>query len=72
MKLNDKGLPLYYQIEKYMREKILGNEWPVGTQIPTETELMSSSRSAGQRSGRPLAICAARDCWSASRGAAHS
>ncbi|MCI9670543.1 MAG: GntR family transcriptional regulator [Lawsonibacter sp.] len=40
MKLNEKGLPLYYQIEKYMREKILGNEWPVGTQIPTETELM--------------------------------
>ena len=40
MKLNDKGPPLYYQIEKYMREKILSNEWPVGTQIPTETELM--------------------------------
>ena len=40
MKLNDKGLPLYYQIEKYMREKILGNEWPVGRLIPTETELM--------------------------------
>ena len=40
MKLNDKGLPLYYQIEKYMREKILNNEWVAGTQIPTESELM--------------------------------
>src|SRR5699024_601893 len=32
------GLPLYKQIEKYVRNRIDNNEWPVGYQIPTENE----------------------------------
>jgi len=38
-KLNHyEGLPLYKQIEKYVRNRIDNNEWPVGYQIPTENE----------------------------------
>lgn len=37
-----KGAPLYYQAENYIREKILKNEWEVGSQIPTEIQLMET------------------------------
>lgn len=40
MLLKKNGLPLYYQIENIMREKIINGEWKGGTQIPTETQLM--------------------------------
>lgn len=36
------GLPLYYQVENYIRNKILSGEWEVGQQIPTETQLIES------------------------------
>lgn len=35
-----KGIPLYYQTENYIREKILNGEWEVGSRIPTELQLM--------------------------------
>ena len=35
-----KGIPLYYQTENYIREKILNDEWKVGSRIPTELQLM--------------------------------
>lgn len=37
--LKQKGVTLYYQIEKYIREKIENDEWPKGYQIPSEPEL---------------------------------
>ena len=40
MVLQKNGLPLYYQVENYMRDKIVKGEWPGGTQIPTEVQLM--------------------------------
>ncbi|MBO4873074.1 MAG: GntR family transcriptional regulator [Lachnospiraceae bacterium] len=40
MKLIEKGIPLYYQIEGYMKKKIMDGEWAVGEKIPTENELM--------------------------------
>jgi len=40
MKLNEKGQSLYYQVETYLRNKVLTGEWEVGNQIPTEPELM--------------------------------
>ena len=40
MLLKKNGLPLYYQIENIMRENILRGEWKIGTQIPTEPQLM--------------------------------
>lgn len=38
--LSKRGAPLYFQAEEYMREKILHHEWEVGSQIPTEPQLM--------------------------------
>ncbi len=34
-----KGVSLYYQVEKYIRQKIESGEWPLGTKLPTEAEL---------------------------------
>lgn len=34
------GAPLYFQVANYIREKILSGEWAIGTQIPTEVQLM--------------------------------
>ena len=33
------GISLYYQVEKYLSDKIRSGEWRVGDQIPTEQEL---------------------------------
>ncbi|WP_067929519.1 GntR family transcriptional regulator [Alicyclobacillus shizuokensis] len=37
--LHDTGIPLYRQIQDYIREKIEAKEWNVGDQIPTEQML---------------------------------
>jgi len=37
--MRQKGVALYFQIEKYIREKIENDEWPKGHQIPSEPEL---------------------------------
>lgn len=34
-----KPIPAYFQIEEFIQEKIERNEWPAGSQIPTEKEL---------------------------------
>lgn len=34
-----KGVSLYYHIEKYIRQKIESGEWPLGAKLPTEAEL---------------------------------
>ncbi len=33
-------LPLYYQVESVLREKIISGAYPVGEQLPTESELI--------------------------------
>lgn len=40
MKIVRNGVPLYYQAEHYIREKIASNEWEIGSQIPTELQLI--------------------------------
>lgn len=35
----DLPMPLYYQVQKILEEKILSDDWKEGTQIPTEKEL---------------------------------
>lgn len=32
-------LPIYLQIEQYMKEKMLHGEWTVGTKIPSQRKL---------------------------------
>lgn len=39
MELLRNGIPLYFQIEEYIRRKIEDGEWERGEQIPTEKEL---------------------------------
>ncbi len=34
-----KGVSLYYHVEKYIRQKIESGEWPLGEKLPTEAEL---------------------------------
>lgn len=34
------GIPLHFQVESLIREKITSNEWEIGSQIPTEPQLM--------------------------------
>lgn len=34
-----KGVSLYYHVEKYIRQKIESGEWPLGAKLPTEAEL---------------------------------
>lgn len=34
------GIPLHIQVESLIREKITNNEWEIGSQIPTEPQLM--------------------------------
>lgn len=34
------GIPLHLQVENIIREKIITNEWVVGSQIPTEPQLI--------------------------------
>lgn len=46
--LSKKGAPLYFQAENYVREKILTGEWAIGTQIPTEIQLMEMFRISRQ------------------------
>ncbi|MCI9176681.1 MAG: GntR family transcriptional regulator [Lachnospiraceae bacterium] len=46
--LSKKGAPLYFQVENYIREKILNGEWAIGTQIPTEIQLMEMFRVSRQ------------------------
>ena len=46
--LSKKGAPLYFQVENYVREKILTGEWAIGTQIPTEIQLMEMFRISRQ------------------------
>lgn len=36
---HESPIPLYYQIEKYLREKIDAQVWPPGTTLPSEREL---------------------------------
>lgn len=36
---NRKGIPIYYQLEEYMREKIESQEWKKGYKLPSEMEL---------------------------------
>ncbi len=36
------GFPLYMQLKSWLLEKIESNEWPEGTMIPTEQELMTA------------------------------
>ncbi len=40
MELSERGQALYYQIETYLKNKVLQGEWEVGMQIPTEPELI--------------------------------
>ena len=35
-------LPLYHQLKEILKQKILSEEWPVGTLIPTEQELIQT------------------------------
>lgn len=35
------GIPLHLQVENIIRKKIVANEWPVGSQIPTEPQLIA-------------------------------
>ena len=34
-----KGISIYYQLEEYIKEKIVSQEWPKGHKIPSEMEL---------------------------------
>ncbi|MHB1628316.1 MAG: GntR family transcriptional regulator [Bacilli bacterium] len=36
------GFPLYLQLKSWLLERIESNEWPEGTMIPTEQELMTA------------------------------
>ncbi|MEF2966327.1 PLP-dependent aminotransferase family protein [Paenibacillus sp. M1] len=36
------GVPLHAQITEYIRDKIFGGEWPVGTRLPSQRELARS------------------------------
>ena len=38
-KYKEKGVSLYYQVERYIRQKIESGEWPLGAKLPTEAEL---------------------------------
>ena len=35
----EKGVSLYYHVEKYIRQKIESREWAPGTKLPPESEL---------------------------------
>lgn len=37
--MKEKGISLYYQIEKYIRTKIESGEWPEGAKLPTESDI---------------------------------
>lgn len=40
----NRKVPLYYQLESILREKILSGEWAEGQQLPTESELIGLYR----------------------------
>ncbi|MHB1683292.1 MAG: GntR family transcriptional regulator [Bacilli bacterium] len=42
MTMTRAGFPLYLQLKSWLLERIASNEWPEGTMIPTEQELMSA------------------------------
>jgi GntR family transcriptional regulator len=41
---NDRSIPLYYQLETILREKIRSGEYPLGDPFPTEDQLVQSYR----------------------------
>lgn len=40
-KLRIRGVSLYFQVENYIKEKIMSDEWPKGYKLPSEPELAS-------------------------------
>ncbi|KXZ24100.1 hypothetical protein AXI59_07245 [Bacillus nakamurai] len=54
----ESSLPIYLQIEQYMKEKMLHGEWTVGTKISSQRKLADEfqvNRSRGtDKSGSPL------------------
>ena len=64
------GISLYYQVEKYLSDKIRSGEWRVGDQIPTEQEL-SEKLKVSRATVRLFSSSRRKECWKESMEQAH-